>query len=257
MSDFFSVEHPIRFAHRGGRALWPENTMYSFTKAVEDLGYHYLELDVRLSADRVPVIFHDSTLDRTTDGTGAVADRPLAELKELDAAHNFHREEEYPLRGTGVSMPTLDEVYRALPEVRINIDLKVDGAEWAVAEVIRANDAEHRSLLGSFSGRRISRFRRITGGAVAVSAGPVRAVQMYLASRIGMAPRLSVQAYQVTEQYTGVSVDRKLVGAVHRAAAQIHVWTVNEAEDMRRLLDLGVDGIMTDRPDVLNEVIDG
>jgi len=256
VSDFFSIEHPIRFAHRGGRRLFPENTMYAFARAVEDLGYHYIELDVRMSADRVPVIFHDPTLERTTDGTGAVADRTLAELKELDAAHNFHRDDEYPLRGGGRSVPTLDEVFRAWPDLRINIDLKVDDAEWAVAEVIRANDAEHRSLLGSFSNRRISKFRRITGGTVATSAGPFGAVQMYLASRLGMAPRSPVQAYQVTEQYTGVSVDSRLVRSVHRARAQLHVWTVNEADDMRRLLDLGVDGIMTDRPDVLNEVMD-
>jgi len=256
VSDFFSVEHPIRFAHRGGRQLWPENTMYAFARAIEDLGYHYIELDVRLSADRVPMVFHDPTLQRTTDGAGTVADRTVAELKKLDAAHNFRAEENYPRRGTGASIPTLDEVYRAWPELRINLDLKVDDAEWAVAEVIRKHDAEHRSLLGSFKDRRIAKFRRITAGTVATSAGPVGAVQMYLASRLRMAPRLPVQAYQVTEQYTGVSVDSKLIDAVHKAGAQIHVWTVNEAHDMRRLLGLGVDGIMTDRPDILSEVLD-
>jgi glycerophosphoryl diester phosphodiesterase len=256
VSDYFSVEHPIRFAHRGGRRLWPENTMLAFGRAIDELGYHYIELDVRLSADRVPVVFHDPTLDRTTDGGGPVAERTVAELRALDAAYRFAPEHEYPRRGTGAGIPTLDEVYRAWPELRINIDLKVPGAEWAVAEVIRANDAEHRSLLGSFNERRISRFRRITGGTVATSAGPVRAVQMWVASRLGMAPRGPVQAYQVTEQYTGLAVDRRLVDAVHRSGAQLHVWTVNDGVDMRRLLDLGVDGIMTDRPDLLNEVLD-
>ena len=256
MSDYFSVEHPIRFAHRGGRHLFPENTMYAFAKAIEDLGYHYIELDVRMSADRVPVIIHDPTLERTTGGTGAVADRTLAELKELDAAHHFGPDRDYPLRGMGASVPTLDEVYKAWPELRINVDLKVSEAEWAVAEVIRANEAEHRTLLGSFKDRRISKFRRITEGTVATSAGPVAAVQMWIASRLGMAPRRRVQAYQVTEQYTGLTVDRRLIDAVHRAGAQLHVWTVNDDGDMRRLLDLGVDGIMTDRPDLLNEVLD-
>lgn len=180
----------------------------------------------------------------------------MAELKKLDAAYHFDPDLDFPRRGTGASVPTLDEVYRAWPELRINIDLKVSGAEWAVAEVIRANDAEHRSLLGSFKDRRIRRFRRITGGNVAVSASPARAIQFWVASRLGLAPRLSVQAYQVTEQYTGLSVDRRLVDAAHRSGAQLHVWTVNEAEDMRRLLELGVDGIMTDRPDLLNEVLD-
>jgi glycerophosphoryl diester phosphodiesterase len=257
VSDYFSIEHPIRFAHRGGRLLYPENTMYAFGRAIDDHGYHYVELDVRLSADRVPVVFHDPTLDRTTDADGPVADRTAAELAELDAGYNFDPEHDYPMRGAGATIPTLDEVYRTWPELRINLDLKVSDAEWAVAEAIRAHDAEHRSLLGSFDDRRIRRFRRITGGRVAVSAGPLAAIRMWSASRVGLAPRLPVQAYQVTEQYTGLSVDRRLVSSVHRAGAHIHVWTVNEADDMRRLLELGVDGIMTDRPDVLNEVLDG
>ncbi len=256
MSDFFSVEHPIRFAHRGSRVLWPENTLHGFGAAVDELGYRYLELDLHLSADRVPMVVHDATLDRTTDGTGPVAARTVAELQELDAAHRFDPENDYPLRGSGITVPTLDEVYRAWPEVRLNIDLKASGEEWAVAEVIRANSAEHRTLVGSFSDRRITRFRRITGGAVAVSAGPVAATRMYLASRLGIPTRpRRVQAYQVSEQYAGFTVDRKLSEAVHRAGAQIHVWTVNEAEEIRRLFDAGVDGIITDRPDVLNEVL--
>ena len=258
MSDFFSVEHPIRFAHRGSSLLWPENTIYAFAQAVDGLDYHYLELDVHLSADRVPMVFHDSTLDRTTNGTGRIVERTAEELLGLDAAYNFDPDGEYPLRGQGITIPTLDELYRTWPEVRINIDLKAPGEEWAVAEVIKANAAEHRTLVGSFTDRRITRFRRITEGRVAVSAGPMLAARMYLVSRIGLPTRpRQVQAYQVSEQYTGFTVDRKLADAVHRAGAQLHVWTVNEPDDMRRLLDVGVDGIITDRPDLLNEVVDG
>ena len=255
MSDYFSVEHPIRFAHRGGRMLYPENTMFAFGKAIDELGYHYVELDVRLSRDGVPVIMHDPTLDRTTDSTGPVSDRTVAELKELDAAYHFDPDNDYPLRGTGVTVPTLDEVYSIWPELRLNVELKEDAA-WATAEGIRTHRGEHRTLVGSFSDRRIAKFRRITGGAVAVSIGTVGALRMWAASRIGVAPRFRVQAYQVTEQYTGLAVDRRLVNAVHRAGAHHHVWTVNREDDMRRLLDLGVDGIMTDRPDLLNEVMD-
>ncbi|MFB3099270.1 MAG: glycerophosphodiester phosphodiesterase family protein, partial [Acidimicrobiia bacterium] len=156
MSDFFSVEHPIRFAHRGSSILWPENTMYAFTAAVDQYAYRYLELDIHLSADRVPMVLHDATLDRTTNGSGAIAVRDLAALKELDAAYLFDSEHDYPLRGAGITIPTLDEVYQAWPEVRLNLDLKTSGEEWAVAEVIRANDAEHRTLVGSFVDRRIS-----------------------------------------------------------------------------------------------------
>ncbi|MEN8234083.1 MAG: glycerophosphodiester phosphodiesterase [Actinomycetota bacterium] len=256
MSDYFSVEHPIRFAHRGSRILWPENTMYGFAKAVEDLNYKYLELDVRLTADRVPVVFHDGTLDRTTNGTGEIAEYTFEELQGLDAAHHFDPENDYPLRGHGIGISPLDELYRTWPDVRLNIDLKGPGEEWAVAEVIRAADAEHRTLVGSFYDRRIAKFRRISRGRVAVSAGPSAALAMVAASRVGRSIRRKIQAYQLPFDYRAVPIDEKLIDAIHRAGAHIHLWTVNEPEDMRRLLDMGVDGIVTDRPDLLNEVMD-
>lgn len=256
MSDYFSVEHPIRFAHRGSRVLWPENTMYAFERAIEDFGYHYLELDVRLTADRIPVVFHDATLDRTTDGTGKVSDHTLAELQALDAAYRFGPDGEFPLRGSGIRISPLEELYRTWTDVRLNIDLKGPDEEWAVAEVIRKAQAEYRTLIGSFYDRRIARFRRITQGRVAVSAGPTAATAMWSASRAGRTTRRKVQAYQLPFNYRGFKIDEKLVDSVHRAGAQIHLWTVNEADDMRRFLDMGVDGIVTDRPDILNEVME-
>jgi glycerophosphoryl diester phosphodiesterase len=256
LSDFFSVEHPIRFAHRGSRVLWPENTMFAFAKAVEGLGYHYLELDVRLTSDHVPVVFHDARLDRTTGGTGKVAEHTLAEVQGVDAAYYFDPENDYPLRDTGIGISTLEELYGTWPDVRLNIDLKGPGEEWAVAEVIRAFDAEHRTLVGSFIDRRIARFRRITRGRVALSAGPTAAASMYTASRTGRTIHRKVQAYQLPFDYRGTRIDDKLIDAVHRAGAHIHLWTVNEPGDMRRFIDMGIDGIVTDRPDLLNEVLD-
>lgn len=255
MSDYFSIEHPIRLAHRGSRVLWPENTMFAFAGAVEELGYHYLELDVRLTADRIPVVFHDATLERTTSGTGKIIDYTLDDLRSIDAAYHFDPDHDYPLRGTGIGISTLEELYGTWPEVRLNVDLKTSGEEWAVAEVIRAADAEHRTLIGSFYDRRIARFRRITQGRVAVSAGPTAAAAMWSASRGGRTTRRKVQAYQLPFDYRGFKIDAKLIDSVHRAGAHLHLWTVNEADDMRRFLDLGVDGIVTDRPDLLNEVL--
>ena len=257
MSDYFSVERPIRFAHRGSRILWPENTMHAFAGAVEDLGYHYLEIDVRLTADGIPVVFHDETLERTTDGEGKVADRTFAELAQLDAAYAFDPEHGYPLRGTGIGISSLEELYATWPDVRLNIDLKAPEEEWVVAEVIRSADAEHRTLVGGFNDRRIARFRRITGGRVVVSAGPTASLAMYAASRVGRTVRRGFQAYQLPFNYRGMKIDRRLIDAVHRAGAHIHLWTVNEADDMERFIAMGVDGIITDRPDLLNGVIDG
>jgi len=230
--------------------------MHAFAGAVEGLGYHYLEIDVRLTSDHVPVVFHDATLSRTTGGKGKVADHTLAEIQTVDAAYQFDPENDYPLRGTGIGVSTLEELYGTWPDVRLNIDLKGPREEWAVAEVIRAFDAEHRTLIGSFTDRRIARFRRITRGRVAVSAGPTAAASMYIASRTGRTIHRKVQAYQVPFNYRGSKIDDKLIDAVHRAGAHIHLWTVNEPDDMRRFIDMGVDGIITDRPDLLNEVLD-
>jgi glycerophosphoryl diester phosphodiesterase len=230
--------------------------MAAFAGAVEGLGYHYLEVDVRLTSDHIPVVFHDAKLNRTTSGTGKVVDHTLAEMQSVDAAYYFDLENDYPLRGTGIGVSTLEELYGTWPDVRLNIDLKGPGEEWAVAEVIRAFDAEHRTLIGSFTDRRIARFRRITRGRVAVSAGPTAAAAMYAASRAGRTIHRKVQAYQLPFNYRGAKVDDKLIDGVHRAGAHLHLWTVNESDDMRRFIDMGVDGIVTDRPDLLNEVLD-
>lgn len=252
---FLAAEHPIRFAHRGSRTLWPENTMHAFEHAVTDHGYLYLELDVRCSADGVPMVFHDESLQRTTNGSGPIASWSVADLRTLDAGYHFAANDDHPLRGTGIGIPTLEEVYRAWPGVHLNIDLKAPAIEWQVAEVIRRCEAEERSLIGSFYDQRIARFRRITRDRVAVSAGPTAAMAMYTASRVGRAVRGAAVAYQLPFRVGVIKIDRRLIAAVHRAGAQIHVWTVNDPADMNRLLDLEVDGIITDRPDVLNDVL--
>jgi glycerophosphoryl diester phosphodiesterase len=252
---YFAAEHPIRFAHRGSRTLWPENTMYAFAKAVDDLGYRYVELDVQLTRDREVVVFHDPTLDRTTNGTGPVSAWGLEDLKLLDAGYRMESEGDHPFRNRDIQIPTLEEVYRTWPDLHLNIDLKAPGSEWPVAEVIRSLGAEDRTLIASFHDRRIARFRRITKGAVATSAGPRQIMAMLAASRFGRSFAAGIQAFQIPHDYRGLSIGPRLVEAVHRSGCQIHLWTVNDPGDMARYLDLGVDGIMSDRPDLLNDVV--
>lgn len=253
-TPYLSLEHPIRLAHRGSRVLWPENTMRAFQGAV-DLGYRYLELDVRVTVDGVVVVHHDATLDRTTSGAGLLRDRTLAELLELDAAHHFAPEAEYPLRGTGERIPTLEQVLTTWPNVHVNIDLKAPGSEWPVAEVITRLGRQDSVLIGSFSDRRVARFRRITRGRVATSVGPTVAVRMWSASRVGRHVAHRADAFQMPYAQRGFQIDQRFIDAVHASGAHLHVWTVNDAGDMHRMLALGVDGIVTDRPDVLNEVL--
>lgn len=254
---YFSGEHPIRFAHRGSRELWPENTWHAFDGAVEGLGYTYIETDVRVTVDGVVVVFHDETLDRTTNGVGKIGEWRWDDLQHLDHGYHFNpHDSDYPLRASGVSISRLDETFDRYPDVYFNIDLKAAGTEWAVAEIVKKMKREDTVLIGGFSGGRIARFRRISKGRVATSAGPRDAVAMFAASRAGRGVPSRVDAYQVPYKTSRIVVDSRLVDAVHSMGKHIHVWTVNDENEMAKFLDLGVDGIITDRPDILNKVME-
>ena len=228
--------------------------MTAFAGAVE-VGYRYIETDVRVTRDGVVVVFHDADLDRTTNGTGKIADWDWEDLRHLDAGWSFGADDGYPHRGTGVGIPRLDDVFATWPELYVNIDLKAPRSEWAVAEAITRAGRRSSTLIGSFHDRRIAKFRRITRNEIATSAGPAAAVAAWAASRSRRRLVRKVDAYQLPFDARGARLDRKFVAAAHAAGAQVHAWTVNAAADMSRLLDLGVDGIITDRPDILNDVV--
>lgn len=250
MKPYLTHEHPIRFAHRGSRVLWPENTMVAFQGAV-DLGYRYIETDLHVSRDGKVVIFHDDSLERLTNGVGRFWDHDWATLRDLDAAHRFDAVHGFPRRGTGVGMPLLEEAVRAFPAVQFNLDLKQPGIEAAVAAEVRRLGIEDRVLIGSFYDLRVRRVRAVSGKRVATAAGPGEVVRALGAARLGRPVIGAFDALQIPER----SATRRLVAASHRGDKQVHVWTVNDPASMRRLLDLGVDGIVTDRPDLLNEVL--
>ena len=255
IKPYLNHEHPLRFAHRGSRVLWPQNTMMAFQGAV-DLGYRYVETDVHLSRDGRVIVFHDDGLDRLTDGTGTVWDHDWADLRRLDAAHTFGRRLGYPFRGTGVGIPSLEEVLTTFPDLQVNIDLKQTGMEQALADEVERLGARDRVLIGGFFDDRIAEFRRITAGRVATSAGPMETRAAFVAALRGRRIETEADAFQVPTRKGATRVpSRRFIEAVHAGGRQIHVWTVNTAARMRRLLDAGVDGIVTDRPDVLNEVV--
>lgn len=256
LHPYLRLEHPLRFAHRGSRILWPENTMVAFQGAV-DLGYRYIETDVRMSQDRQVVVFHDRDLERLTNGRGRVVDHTLEELRDLDAGYNFDATAGFPHRGSGLAIPTLEEVLTTWPDVHFNVDLKASGTESAVADLVAKLDRHDSVLIASFVDRRVAKFRRITGGRVATSAGPAAAAAVWAASRLGRSRRLAPVAYQVPFDSRALRLDHRFVAAAHAVGAQVHAWTVNDAGDMKRLLAMGVDGIVTDRPDVLNDVVAG
>jgi len=254
IGPYFSLEHPIRFAHRGSRVLWPENSMEAFQGAA-DLGYRYIETDVQMTRDRVVVVLHDATLERTTNGVGAVSDWLWDDLRHLDAGWTFTTAGDFPYRSGSVRISRLEDVFAAFPDIHFNIDLKGRGLEWPVYEVIRAARREASTLIGSFVDHRAAKFRRVSLGRVPTAAGPSAAIGMWLAARTGRTLRHPAAAYQVPFDSRILRFDQAFVDAIHLGGAHVHCWTVNDAADMRRLLDMGVDGIVTDRPDVLNDVM--
>jgi glycerophosphoryl diester phosphodiesterase len=240
---FLDWPGPLAFAHRGGASEVPENTMPAFEHAV-GLGYRYLETDVHLTADGVLVAFHDDRLDRVTDRTGVIAELPWSVVGE---ARVDGRE----------PIPLLEDLLGAWPDVRVNIDPKHDDAADPLAEVLTRTGAVERVCVGAFSDRRIARVAARTGGPLCTSMGPREVARLVSASRGGPgAGGITSPCAQVpTHQGRVPLVTRRFVDTAHRLGVQVHVWTVDERAEMERLLDLGVDGIMTDRPAVLKDLL--
>jgi glycerophosphoryl diester phosphodiesterase len=247
----------LAFAHRGGGGDAPENTWAAFEGAVA-LGYRYLETDVQLTRDGVLLTFHDNTLDRLTDRTGAIVDLTHAEIREADAGYAFSPDGgvTFPYRGTGVAIPTLEELLTRWDDVFVNIDAKTDETVDPLVELISRLDAFGRVCIGSFSDRRVARIRALACGRICSSMGQVATGTAFLASRSGRMPGFHADCLQVPKRWGILRIDRRFVRAAHRAGLRVHVWTIDDEADMEYLLDLEVDGIMTDRPRVLKEVFE-
>ena len=240
---FLDWPGPLPFAHRGGASEAPENTLPAFEHAVR-LGYRYLETDVHTTADGVLVAFHDDRLDRVTDRTGVVADLPWSAVRE---ARVDGRE----------PIPLLEDLLGAFPEARVNIDPKHDSAVEPLAEVLRRTGAVERVCIGAFSDRRLTRIRELTGPGLCVSMGP-KQIGRLLAASHGLPGGGGVTApcAQVPPSQRRIPlVTARFVAEAHRRGVQVHVWTIDDRAEMERLLDLGVDGLMTDRPQVLKDVL--
>ncbi|WP_248581793.1 glycerophosphodiester phosphodiesterase [Nocardioides sp. InS609-2] len=239
----------LAFAHRGG-AYHPEivhleNTLAAFSHAV-GLGYRYLETDVHVTSDGVLLAFHDTVLDRVTDVRGVLADMTYAEVQRAQI-------------GGREAIPTLARLMESFPEVRFNIDLKAAGAVPALVALIDEHQAWDRVLVGSFSRRSINDFRRLSRGRVATSAHPLEVVAYLLSPSARLARRLTrgrPDALQIPHRRGPLTVTtRGVVRRAHAAGLHVHVWTIDDPAEMRALLERGVDGLMTDRTDILRDVL--
>lgn len=253
---------PANFAHRGASTKAPENTLEAFRLAGED-GAGGLELDVHMTSDGRIAVIHDDSVDRTTGGQGLVRDMTLHEVQGLDGGYRFTPDggDTYPYRGRGVRVPELGEVLREFPDQRVNIDIKEawPGVEAAVLETIAGADAGDRVLVVSEIPSVLERFRELSGGNISTGASRREIEDFYLYSRLRLESLLrpSYDALQVPAEFAGREVvTPRFVEAAHKQGVRVDVWTIDDPVEMRRLLDLGVDVVMTNHPEVLKEVAD-
>lgn len=251
---FFESSDRMVIAHRGGRGRWPENTLYAFRHALA-MGADVLEMDVRATSDGTLVLMHDETVDRTTNGLGKVSNFRVDEWRKLDAAYKFREANGFPLRGHNITPPTFEEVLLALPDTRLNVEMKQLRPEQIrdFCELIQQTGMTDNVLVGSFEHAPMLQFRKECPR-VATSATLREAFLFYQLSRFGLVSvyRSPAVALQVPEKFGDIDVLQPVF--LQRATEQnirVQVWTVNEAADMKRLLEIGVQGILTDYPDVL------
>jgi len=253
---FCGEQGVLVIAHRGGAALWPENTLVAFEGA-RDLGVDVLELDIHATSDGVLVVIHDSVVDRVTEGSGLVKEKTLTELKQLDAGYRWTEDgETHPYRGKGLTIPTLAEVIEAAPDHWINIDIKQARPPIVdrLATLIETANLSERVLVGSFDPKVLRAFRKRCPG-VATAAGLGEAKRFFVLHNLYLARFYKAKrgvAFQIPVDHEGRSiVTPRLIRDAHRRGFGVHAWTVNREAEMRRLIEAGVDGIVTDRPDLL------
>lgn len=258
---YLDLPLPLVIGHRGAAGLVPENTLESFRRGVED-GAVIVETDLHPTRDGALVLFHDHDLLRTTDASGPVRERTLAELKQLDAGHRFRDSGGgHPFRGRGLRIPTLEEAFATLPGMRFNIEVKEDGPGVVerLLDLLVREDRVATTLLAAEKDPIMERIRGVAksrGLDVATSASTGDAFRFVRAALDRTPPPEGPLALQIPAALGGHPVvTAELVDYAHRHEVQVHVWTVNEPDEMRRLLDLGVDGLISDFPSRVRDVV--
>lgn len=236
----------LAFAHRGGAGTWPENTMPAFQGAV-DLGYRYIETDVHATRDGVLLAFHDDRLDRVTDRSGLIREMDYDEVKLARVA--------------GLEpIPLFADMLTAWPDLRVNIDPKLDNAVEPLIRVLREQGAMERVCVNSFSDKRTAAIREALGPELCTGIGPLGTALLRFSSWSGPLGFLwggfEAGCAQLPVRQHGIPIaDRLLVERAHELGMQVHVWTIDDPDEMRRLIDIGVDGLMTDEPKILKSVL--
>lgn len=256
--SFFDAGRPMVFGHRGAAGDMPENTFPSFDRALKD-GADVLETDVHLTKDGEVVVFHDDMLDGTTDGKGRIEDHTLAELKALDAAYHFTRDggKTHPYRGKGVVIPTLDEVFERYPDVKFNVDMKSKSLDLVqkVSDLLDKHNRTHLTIMGSFNKASIKKLRDLQPDML-TCASDREAKTFLLAEKLRLPSSKTNLAFEVPVKTKGVNVvTEHFIKQARKKGNVVVPWTINDPKEMKKLLKMGVDGIITDHPKLAADVI--
>lgn len=241
--------YPIVMAHRGGGDEAAENSMAAFRRLGE-IGIRYLETDAQLTADGQVVLCHDSSLERTYSGEGLISEHTYSEILRLRDAD-------------GGQMPLLADVLNEFPELYLNLDAKTNEVAEPMLQVLEDHDALGRTMIASFSEGRLEKIRKEAGPEVSTSLGVSAIMRLMAAAQTNSnaetwrvpGPRRRARAAQVPDRTRGIRVlDPRLVATSHAAGLAVHVWTINDPDQMVNLVQMGVDGIITDRPSMAKEI---
>ncbi len=264
---FFQQENgrPLVIAHQGGKLLAPGNTIEAFGHAV-DLGVDVIETDIHITKDGHLVTIHDPTVDATTDGSGYVKDYTLKELQRLDAAYHFQDlKGTFSYRGKNVYVPTLEEVFQRFPNTKVNIEIKDDNPQDRIEEIIQKllklvaeYNMEDKVLIASFDQNIINLVETYSQGTVATQGGRQEAKKFVILQKLFLRNlyQSKVDAFQLPLQEGDFDLTQPiLINGAHRIGLYVHYWTINDKDTMERLVRNGADGVITDRPDLLLEVV--
>ena len=257
---FLGLDPPIIMAHRGGQGLYPPNTIYAYERSV-NIGVKVLELDIQITSDDVLVVRHDPTVNATTNGMGYIDSMKLEEVKLLDAGYRWTSDggNSFPYRGNNITIPTLEEVLQKFPDTRLNIDIKPVNSKVVpiFCDLLRKYEVLEYVMVGSFHDHQLAAFRKLCPE-VATAAGVAETRLFFALNKLSSTRLFSskARAFQIPE-YAGRLhiVTPNFIRTAHKQNLQVHVWTVNSDQEMMRLIDWGVDGIITDYPDLAMDLL--
>jgi glycerophosphoryl diester phosphodiesterase len=260
---YSDISRPLVIAHQGGDGIWPGDTMYAFEKAVE-IGADVLEMDAHITKDRQIVLMHDEEVDRTTDGSGRIEDMTLDQLRQLDAAYKWSNDggKTFPYRGQGIQIPTLEELFQKFPQMRYVIEIKLtqNPIDRPLCDLIRQQNMQDNVLIASFHDEAMRNFRE-TCPEIATSASRTEVRNFVLLGKAFLSGFIAPQYQSIQPPYDPKEsmnipiMTRRFVREAHAKNVKVEPWTVDDPELMKQYIAWGVDGIMTDRPDLMIEVL--